>query len=629
MRTFLSRRYMRPLEWLGKTEIAIGLFILVLLAVIVAAFIYHSSTNKNYLFNASEASLESHELPRASFIAGQLLPDLGDPAWKAADEASVIDAQAAEAIGGTNLAAYGVREAYKRSYATVQEPSLSVDVLVCDAVEPRQAFGLASARRPATAQAASIGHNGWSDPDSSRLGFWNGRYYTELQAKGDTEQAAASLERIARVIADTQLDYGGSFEASDILAAEGASADTLQYFHTSAYGVAGLDEVFAATRPDGIAIWLVDAGSAAGALRVFKTVESAPTQSSGGESYGQPAPAPQIVRKDAVTALVRADDTLAFFTHDSYVRGAHGSDRQATLDAALSIHASLMKSTHQQATAATATVDDSGASPLPDARIASWEAPRSVDRFTAETLYEKIDGRADAYLQFKVVGLVFGTYFNSTDAERTVDVYAYDMGEPANAYGIYKTEASPGAEAVPIGKEGYRTGGAIFFHKGASYIQVLPSDTQDADVAYAVAESIAANIEAEAEQASPADLLPAENRVADSAGYQAQDAFGLSFLSDVYTADYEVDGKRITLFIHQAASPDEARELQTKYEASFTDYGSVLWKDEESGMVAGEAAGIVDVVFVRGRYLGGVTGANDAELAKAQATRFAETFSKQ
>ena len=77
-------------------------------------------------------------------------------------------------------------------------------------------------------------------------------------------------------------------------------------------------------------------------------------------------------------------------------------------------------------------------SPFPAPGLEGWRAPEQLDRFTAENLYVKIDGRAEAYLKFHVVGLTFGRYCHESDTGRTVDVYWYDMGTPSNALGIYK-----------------------------------------------------------------------------------------------------------------------------------------------------------------------------------------------
>jgi hypothetical protein len=147
------------------------------------------------------------------------------------------------------------------------------------------------------------------------------------------------------------------------------------------------------------------------------------------------------------------------------------------------------------------TADESGtaraevpAAAFPDPGIAGWLPPAQAERFSADDLYVKIDGRADAYLGFHVVGLTFGTYTQARDPTQTVDVYWYDMGAPANAEAAYRSEEAPGASAVSLGAAGYQVGGAVFFWKSTGYVQVLPSDPSRADAALKIAECVAQRI---------------------------------------------------------------------------------------------------------------------------------------
>ena len=133
---------------------------------------------------------------------------------------------------------------------------------------------------------------------------------------------------------------------------------------------------------------------------------------------------------------------------------------------------------------------------LPDPGMAGWRPPERVERFTAENLYLKINGRDEVYHKFGVIKLTFGRYTCDGDSGRAVDVYWYDLGSPANARGVYEFEAAPGVTPVSVGDAAYQVGGAVFFHLGADYVQVLPSrlDDEDAQVALAIARTLAAHI---------------------------------------------------------------------------------------------------------------------------------------
>ncbi len=259
-----------------------------------------------------------------------------------------------------------------------------------------------------------------------------------------------------------------------------------------------------------------------------------------------------------------------------------------------------------------------------------WTVPATVDRFTADNLYLKIDGQADAYQQFSVRSLMFGVYTRPDNPAHAIDVYWYDMGKPENAQGMYQAEAPPDATSADIGGASYQVGGAVFFCKGSSYVQVMPStlDEADAQAALTIARRIAARIESQDVAAGPEQLLPQAGRVPDSMRYLAQDAFSLQFLGDVHTADYTVNDRSVTLFIHRADSAAAAKKLLVEYVAFIERYGQVTWRDVDANrnIVAGDAAGATDVVFAKGAYFGGVNGADDAGTARQAAVEFYNTL---
>ncbi len=268
--------------------------------------------------------------------------------------------------------------------------------------------------------------------------------------------------------------------------------------------------------------------------------------------------------------------------------------------------------------------------PFPPLEIPGWSRPAQVSRYTPDNLYAKIDGRVGLYLQYHVVGLTFGSYSFADRDDRTLDVFWYDMGGPENALGIYRAEAPPDAEEAPVGTQGYTTGGAVFFIKGGYYVQILPATTEpaDAEAALEVARRISDSIADGGDGPWALRVFPAEGRRDGSLEYVSEDAFGLSFLKEVFTVSCEVDGAAVTLFVHRAADAAAATALYDRYLAYFREDGRVLWTDPDASrrMAAGEVYGAIDVVFAYGRYLGGVAGVENLDLGRAAAVRFLTTL---
>ena len=275
-----------------------------------------------------------------------------------------------------------------------------------------------------------------------------------------------------------------------------------------------------------------------------------------------------------------------------------------------------------------------GDAPAAFARVlpVAWESPQwqpaqTVERYGPNNLYEKINGRADQYLSYSVQGLEMHSFTAVPDDGRFIDVYLYDMATPLNAFGIYSSERTPGAAPVALGAAGYDAGGSIFFHQGAFYVQVIPAegDPVSLETALLIAGLVEAALPVATADAShnPTDLLPVEGLDAESVQYVKEDVLGLDFLRNGVMANYDAGGESVTLFLIQEATPEAAAEVLAQYVAYIERYGAVVSDapTAQGRRVVGDVSGFFDVVFISGRWIGGVSGATSSEPAEALAGR--------
>ncbi len=268
--------------------------------------------------------------------------------------------------------------------------------------------------------------------------------------------------------------------------------------------------------------------------------------------------------------------------------------------------------------------------PLPRLQDAELAGPAQIRRFNADTLYEKIDGKAQLYLSYNFAELVFATY---DTGETPLDVYVYDMGQADNAFGIYKAEEGEGAEPVEVGRNGYASGASIFFWKGKHYVNILAGGEEGAHgseggspqvrrAAVKLAAAIAERLQDAGQSLWAEHVLPQAHRVAGSFEFRKSDAFGLDFLNDVFSTQYKVGDKELTLFITRQSSPEQARDVLKQYEAFAARYGKVLDTQDVTGatVMTIQSSGTYDVVFAKGIYCGGVTAADDREAAASVVT---------
>lgn len=254
---------------------------------------------------------------------------------------------------------------------------------------------------------------------------------------------------------------------------------------------------------------------------------------------------------------------------------------------------------------------------------AGWKAMGAVAQFTAANLFEKIDGRAEQYLDYNFVRLTCGSLVSEEDKNQFIDIYLFDMGKPAQAFGVFSVERAEGVPAVALGREGYRSAASYFFWKGRYYVQVLPSDkgTKLAQVGLEVARSLEKRLRDDGEPVWGLSALPEKDRIPGTAQYFLKDALSLDFLKETYIAQYRKGGAKVTAFLSKQPSAEAAVQTLTRYEAYLKNFGKGIDKKETQAytMVTGDMGGTFDVVFRRGKLIGGITMVASQSIAEKSA----------
>jgi hypothetical protein len=314
---------------------------------------------------------------------------------------------------------------------------------------------------------------------------------------------------------------------------------------------------------------------------------------------------------------------------------------------------------------------------------------RHLETFNADNLYEKIDGRAESFIQYGVKGMAYSFYHPTGDQSGELQLYVFEMGDALKALGKFGSEKPDDFRAVGIGNEGYTSAGSVSFYTGRYYTQIV--STQDAPkfaaFALALAERVAglqktrgasapgpsagtpaglpdsggarqpkstaatspaplesapatspgaaepavADAKLDTAEISPATffaLLPTKGRQGE-AKYVAQDVFGYSFLSDVFMADYKDRDVTWQGFLRPYRDMPEAKTILEKYIAGVKKDGAqvkTLTAEGADEIVVSENIGLIDVVFRKGNTLAGANGATSATPAEAFARSLAKSL---
>ncbi len=221
------------------------------------------------------------------------------------------------------------------------------------------------------------------------------------------------------------------------------------------------------------------------------------------------------------------------------------------------------------------------ASPYALTSAAGW--PRgAVEHYDVDGLFEKINGKADAYIAFDVVDLTFVGYSDPKDPEVYVDVYVYDMAESLNAYGIYRSQRSGKEQALEVGEEGCSSGSAFFARKGRHYLEVVGSSAQATAEARAILDAVLAALPAGAAPVGDPDWFPAAGRTRIL--YARSNALGVESLTDAFLARYD-DGARA--LVARLGSPEEAEAARSEALETFEFLGTPAHVVVEGAFVVG------------------------------------------
>ena len=281
----------------------------------------------------------------------------------------------------------------------------------------------------------------------------------------------------------------------------------------------------------------------------------------------------------------------------------------------------------QPATATPAMTD--GASDPTDGP-AGLTALSPLERYTAATLSDKINGKAELYLDAGFQKLESHRFALESDRERWMERYVYTMDGHANAYSVFSRQRRQEIVPLEIADDAYIASNGLFFVHGPYYVEIISGENTTA-MQTAMKALAAAFIEGANAQNRPLealDLVPQEHRVPHTAELVAKSAFGLEGLDWVYTVAYEADAQQAVAFIVPCDSPGRAAELAALFSDYWLEYGGERVPVDPA---VPEATVVVildafEIAVVQGRYFFGVHEATQLDFGLALAGRLLQAI---
>jgi len=197
-------------------------------------------------------------------------------------------------------------------------------------------------------------------------------------------------------------------------------------------------------------------------------------------------------------------------------------------------------------------------------QILEWNASGDDSVFNRKTLYDYMDGGAEVYLAYDFREVFVRRYVDSEENEIVLDIY--DMGSPAEAYGIFSCDREDPPAGIGQGSE-YGLG-LLRFWRGSSFVAITVSGNEEKaeKAVLELGKAVASILGPDGPLPGMLDLLPKDGVQADKTSYFHNDVH----LSNRYFVSSDnilnLDEKTACVFAEYVSkSGDSGRLLIIRY----------------------------------------------------------------
>ena len=338
--------------------------------------------------------------------------------------------------------------------------------------------------------------------------------------------------------------------------------------------------------------------------------------------------------------------TDALKTTASTVEGKQGTlrEKNAVEDGAQAApepsKSAATESPSSAATPSTAASGEEEGSPAPNSpatsannqpleiAIAGLKPMGDTEFYSPDNLFEKIDGRAPAYLAFNFQQLRNRSFSVEGTPGSYVDVYEFRMDTPINAFGAFAMERDPKGSKLDFAPDGYAGAMGFYFRQGTIYVQVIASDQnpKTMEAAKAVAENRAKALPVDNQGLDARRKLPADGLEPSSVSFIQENAQGQEFLKNVFQAVYQFQGKQLPFFI-MSTDPQSAAKAWSDFQTFCGKFGgktTPLPEVNGAKLFKAENFGTWKIIYQREGDLGGIFDCSDPDAAQ----KFIEQYLK-
>jgi hypothetical protein len=252
-----------------------------------------------------------------------------------------------------------------------------------------------------------------------------------------------------------------------------------------------------------------------------------------------------------------------------------------------------------------------------------------IESFTPENVYEKIDGRDQAFLDLGLQSLDVIALSMPDQPEESFEVFIYNMAQPENAFGIFAANQTDDPDWSYGNAAGQAAPNAVFFYQGPYYICLIGS-SMNAPLKAAIrqaAQALADMLPGQSARIWASQIFPADRLKPHSLRFALKGWLGTSFFDQVYTASYSDQNGDLTAYISRRSDPAQAETIFTQLHQFLLDNKAKIVSDDNRMTVA-EFMGTFEIVFHEGRFVAGITQAPNQASALALAQKLQQSIAQ-
>jgi hypothetical protein len=252
--------------------------------------------------------------------------------------------------------------------------------------------------------------------------------------------------------------------------------------------------------------------------------------------------------------------------------------------------------------------------------LSAFSAPET---FTADNLYDKVDGKADLYLTAGFVHMTCQRFALKATNDDWMEWFVYDMGALPQAFSVFSLQRREEGQTIGLTPFAYQTENAIYFVSGRYYVEAVTAMPVPAMMTgmMAMARQFVTAHPPGPSVIPELKLFPPENLEAGNDGLQMADAFGFDGFTNVFTAKYQLPNgatnMEVLAYLKITKTAADATALRDAYRSFLLSNGG---KEMEAGGEAtlGKPINFMDsieIVFAESNIVAGVHAAPDAASA--------------